>query len=185
MQAAIEQFRLNIRRVRDLGSIYQILSAQTTQALDLSDVLRSELIMGVSALDLYVHELVRLGMLEVFNGARIPTDAFLRFQVTLDGTLKAVANPGNSEWLDQEIRTRHGHRSFQDPEDIANAIRLVSGSRLWNEVATHLSSTPEDIRTRLKLIVDRRNKIVHEADVDPSYAGAGLWSIEAERWMKR
>ena len=26
-----------------------------------------------------------------------------------------------------------------------------------------------DVKARLKLIVDRRNKIAHEADVDPSY----------------
>ena len=30
MQAAIDQFRLNIQRVRNIGSIFQALNAQTT-----------------------------------------------------------------------------------------------------------------------------------------------------------
>ena len=80
MQAAIDQFRRNIQRVRNLGAIYQALSAQTTQALDLSDLLRSELVMAVSALDHYIHELVRLGMLEAYQGNRVQTDASCGFK---------------------------------------------------------------------------------------------------------
>ena len=39
MQAAIDQFRRNIQRVRNLGSLHQVLTSQTTPALDLSDIL--------------------------------------------------------------------------------------------------------------------------------------------------
>jgi len=67
MLAAINEFRTNIQRVRNLGGIYSALSVQTTSAIDLSDILRSELVMAVSALDYYVHELVRIGMLEVYR----------------------------------------------------------------------------------------------------------------------
>ena len=62
MQTVINQFRANIVRVRDLGVIYSALKAQTTGAIDLSDILRTELVMAVSALDHYIHEIVRLGM---------------------------------------------------------------------------------------------------------------------------
>ena len=179
MQAAIDQFRRNIDRVRNLVSIYQTLSAQTTQALDLSDLLRSGLVMAVSTLDQYVHELVRPGMLEAFRGSRIQTDAYLRFHVTLGGALEAVDNSGNDAWLDDQIRTSNNIRSFQHPDNIADAIRLVSNVELWNSVANELNSTPRDVRSQLRLIVDRRNKIAHEADVDPSYAHAGnLWPID-------
>ena len=130
MQAAIEQFRRNVQRVRDLGSLYQALASQTTQALDLSDLLRSQWVMVVSALDYYAHELVRLGMLDAFHGHRPMTDAFLRFQVTLGGALDAVAMPGSEDWLDDQIKARHSFRSFQHPDHIAEAIRLVSDVEL-------------------------------------------------------
>ena len=180
MQTAIDQFRWNVGRVRNLGSLHSILSAQTTAALNLTDLLRSELVMIVSALDLYVHEVVRLGMLECFRGQRAHTDAFLRFQVTLGGTIQAVSMRGSDVWLDEQIRDRLGHRTFQQPDDIAEAIRLISDAELWNSVAVRLQSTSRDVRDHLRLVVDRRNKIVHEADANPTYGQIGiLWPLNA------
>ena len=180
MQTAIDQFRWNLGRVRNLGSLHSILSGQTTAALNLADLLRSELVMIVSALDLYVHEVVRLGMLECFRGQRARTDSFHRFQVTLGGTIQAVSMPGSDVWLDEQIRDRLGHRTFQQPDDVAEAIRLISSVELWNSVASQLQSTPKDVRDLLRLIVDRRNKIVHEADSNPAYGQIGiLWPLNA------
>ena len=180
MQTTIDQFRLNLGRVRNLGSLHSILSVQTTTALDLTDLLRSELVMVVSALDLYVHEVVRLGMLECFRGQRARTDAFHRFQVTLGSTIQAISIPGSDVWLDEQIRDRLGHRSFQQPDDIAEAIRFISSVELWNSVASQLQSTSKDVRDRLRLVVDRRNKIVHEADSNPTYGQIGvLWPLNA------
>ena len=180
MQAAIEQFRNNIQRARSLGAVYQALNAQTTQMLDLSDLLRSEWVMAVSALDHYVHELVKLGMLEAYRGFRPQTDAFSRFQITLGSALQAVNSPGNQEWLEDQIRARHGHLSFQTPDNIADAIRLISEVPLWNDVAAQLSRTPQDVRERLRLIVNRRNQIAHESDINPSYINT-RWPIDFDQ----
>ena len=180
MQTAIDQFRGNLVRVRNLGSLHKVLSTQTTGVLNLTDLLRSELVMIVSALDLYVHEVVRLGMLECLGGQRVRTDAFHRFQVTLAGALQAVSLPGSAVWLDEQIRDRLGHRSFQQPDDIADATRLISNVELWNSVAVQLQTTSQDVRDRIRLVVDRRNKIVHEADSNPTYGQIGmLWSLTA------
>lgn len=178
MQAAIDQFRWNIRRVRNLGSLYQILSTQTTSALDLSDLLRPELVMVVSALDLYVHELVRLGMLECFRGQRPQTSQFHDFQVTLGATIQAISTLGSDVWLDDQIRARNNRRTFQNPGDISSAIQFISNLDLWASVAVQLQLPRQDVTARLRLIVDRRNKIVHEADSDPSYGQIGtLWPL--------
>lgn len=177
MQAAIDQFRVNIGRVRNFGTMYKILSAQTTQVLDLSDILRAELVMAVSALDQYIHGLVRLGMLEAYSGHRVQTQAFLRFQVALGGALQGISAPTSADWLEEQIRTRHGYQSFQHPDNIAGAIRLISDAQLWNEVANHLGMTPQDVKQELALIVDRRNKIAHEADMDSSLLGK-RWHID-------
>ena len=136
--------------------------------------------MVVSALDLFVHEVVRLGMLECFHGQRSRTDAFDRFQVTVGGTIQAIATPGSAVWLDERVKERLGHRTFQHPDDIADAIRLISNVQLWNSVGVQLQSTSQDVRDRLRLVVDRRNKIVHEADSNPTYGQIGiLWPLNA------
>ena len=154
----IEQFRENITRVQDLGGLQTALDNATTAALDLTDLLRAQIVMIVSALDLYIHEITRIGMLEVYNGIRPQTDAFLRFQVTLDSAMQGISNPRVSEWLDTEIRERHSHLSFQDPDKIADTVRRFSSCELWPSVAKQLNLDIQDVKTQLSAIVKRRNQ---------------------------
>ena len=177
MQAAIDQFRANISRVRDLGAIHNTLTVHTGVVRDLSDVLRAELVMAVSALDHYIHELARLGMLAVYHGSRPETPAFLRFDISLESVRQAIGDPTSDDWLDTEIRGRHSWRSFQHADHIADAIRLISGVRLWEEVANHIGMASQDVKEELNLIVDRRNKIAHEADVNANLPGS-RWPID-------
>lgn len=167
----IEQFRENITRVHTLGGLHTALDNTTTVAMDLTDLLRAQIVMVVSALDLYIHEITRVGMLEVYNGDRPQTDAFLRFQVTLESAMQGISDTSKDEWLDSEIRERHGHLSFQDPDKIANAVRRFSSCELWPDVADQLNLNVPNVKNQLRAIVDRRNQIVHEADLDPSYPG--------------
>jgi hypothetical protein len=177
MRAAIDQFRTNIERVRNLGTIFKALESQTTGILDLSDILRAELVLAVSALDHYIHELVRQGMVETYHGHRIQTPAYLRFQVSLESSLQGIATPTSDDWLQDQISERHGYQSFQHPDKIAAAIRLVSDAELWNEVSNRLGQPSQDVKERLKIIINRRNQIAHEADMDPSYPNS-LWPID-------
>jgi len=147
----------------------------TTSAIDLSDLLRVQIVMSVSALDYYVHEIARIGMLEIFDGSRPPTAAYGRFNISLDSALQGRTDTSNT-WLETEIRLRHGFLSFQQPDKIADACRLISEVELWNTVAGHMGQDPKAVRGKLQLVVERRNKIVHEADADPSFPGA-RWPI--------
>src|SRR5436309_6247278 len=115
MQSALDQFRSNILHVRNIGGLYTSIGSVTTAALDLSDLLRTQLVMSVSALDQYIHEVTRLGMLQTLNGQRSPTPAFLRYSVSVDSVLQAVSSPSSDAWLDSQIRDRHGYLSFQQP----------------------------------------------------------------------
>lgn len=177
MQSALDQFQSNIARVRNLGGIYRALEGQTTGAVDLSDLLRAELVLAVSALDQYIHELVRLGMLDINRGARPQTKAFARFSVSLGAVQQWLLDPGNEQWLDSEIRSQLGWRSFQDPGKIAEAVRFFSSETLWANVAGRLGMSEQDVRAQLQSIVDRRNKIAHESDLDPASFG-DRWPID-------
>ena len=173
----LEQFRENLKRVQTLGGLYDVLNQQTTSALDLTDLLRSQIVMAVSALDHYIHEITRAGMLEVYSGKRPQTPAFLRFQVTMEATLQGIATAqGNDGWLDEEIRKKHGYLAFQQPDRIADAIRLFSPCILWTSVASELNTEAEEVKIELQLIIDRRNQIAHESDLDPGKPG-NRWSI--------
>lgn len=227
MQSALDQFRISIGRVRDLIALHNSVKAQATGALDVSDMLRAALVLAVSALDYYVHEVVTLGMLEIHRGQRsepVPSanttqSAFSRFQVSLGSArqdrlvaidiaswlenelqqaqgyaflqqsytvsdlIPALSNSitsrlNNTSWLESEIRERLGYQSFQQADKIAEAIRYISGKKLWDEVAIQMTKPAKDIRQQLNSIVDRRNKIAHEADIDPTFGIGSRWNID-------
>ena len=115
-----------MERVRALGGLYQAFGQLTTPAVDLTDLLRAQIVLAVSAMDLYIHEITRIGMLEGYDGKRSQTNAFSRFQIAMDAVIKAIAQPGRNEWLEAEIREKHGYQAFQQPDKIADAVRLFS-----------------------------------------------------------
>ena len=172
----IDQFRQNIDRLNTLFGMHTAIRSRVTPALDPSDILRAAIVLGVSALDQLVHEVVRVGMLEAYAGSRPETDALRRFEVSFASVRVATTSPARLDWFDAEVRSRHAFLTFQRPDKIADAVRLISDVQLWQTVAQAMNSRPEDIRRRLDLIVTRRNQIAHEADMDPAFPGT-RWPI--------
>lgn len=178
MLNAQTQFKDNLSRVRELGGLAVAVESLTTSAIDVSDLWRAQVVLVVSALDYFIHELTRLGMVECAKGTRSKTDAYLRFEMPLSATESAIAGSPHATWVGDTVREKHSWQSFQDPDKLADAIRLMSPVKLWDEVGRELGLPPKDVKTRLKLIVDRRNKIAHEADQDPTNPGY-RWPIDA------
>jgi len=177
MQSTIEMFRLNAERVRHLCGLYDAICALTTSAIDSSDLLRAQIVLSVSALDFYVHEVTVRGMVQVFEGARPPTNSFKKQKVS--GGLLLGSSSNALTAFENDVRERHSFLSFQQPEKIADAIRLFYDKPLWPAVSSLMSRSEESIKGQLSLIVQRRNKIAHEADADPSYPGA-RWPISRQ-----
>lgn len=178
MQSALDQFHISISRVRDLIAVHNSIKVQSTPALDLSDVLRAALVLSVSALDYYVHEVVKLGMLEVHRGTRSEPPAFAKFQINLGSAREGLsADVSLDYWLEDAIQQGHSHKSFQQPDKIAEAIRLISDKKLWEEVGKVMNRNAKDVKQQLGIIVDRRNKIAHEADIDPTMGLGNRWNI--------
>lgn len=171
MLKALEAARESLLRVEHLGGLYSALQSLTTSAIDSSDLLRAQVVLAVSALDFYIHEVTVMGMLEVMKGERPSTPAFDKSRVSVGAMLGGMQTQ-TYDWFEADVRERHSFLSFQQPDKIADAIRLFSGVKLWESVAAIVGDN--DVKDRLRLTVDRRNKIAHEADISPSYPG--------ERW---
>lgn len=172
---AIDGFRANISRTRELGKLYKALSRMITPALNVDDLLRLQIVMAVSAMDHFIHEVVRQGMLAIYEGTRCDVPGFAKFKVPLIDAKSSVPS-SSSLWVDDAIRQSHSFLSFQQPEKIADAIRLIHKKPIWPALEATLATPARDLKNQLNLIVDRRNKIAHEADVDPSYPGT-RWPI--------
>ena len=142
------------------------------------ELLRAEWVMRVSALDLYVHEAVSQNLLKIFQGTRPVCPGYFKLQISSDTLMTIHANgPGlaSDAAFDLEIRTKLARATYQFPDDIADGIRMVSPIELWNEIARYHGAAPAQVnkkaaalRGELTQIVNRRNKIVHEGDMQPS-----------------
>jgi hypothetical protein len=173
MNIAFEEFQHNITRVRNLGGLYLALTKLTTPVVDASDILRAQLVLAVSGLDYYIHQLTLIGMTQSFEGSRPKTPSFMNFRVPMESVTEAL-NSHDSAWFIDHVRDYCSYQSYQRPEKISEAIHLFSDVNIWPEVSVKLAITEQAVKNTLTLIIDRRNKIAHEADMNPTYPG--------ERW---
>ena len=86
--------------------------------------------------------------------------------------------------FDLEVRRQIGFLSYQYPDKIADGIRMCSLAELWNEIALHQGASQQNkvvqakqIKRQLTTIVDRRNKIAHEGDLQPKALPISPWPI--------
>ena len=176
MNKTLDYFIMNLDRARNLGVVFSAISKQTTGAIDLSDLLRAELVLSVSAFDYFIHEVVRSGVLEAFEGKRPKSPAYLRFEVPLSSVHLASSKDGSIDWLDEIVRLKHSWRSFQHADKVGEALRLVITGNPWQRISNELQMPADSAKRQLNAIVDRRNQIAHEADADPTVPGA-RWPI--------
>lgn len=158
-------------------TLHAFISSSTAAALDPTELLRAEWAMRVSALDLYVHEVVAQNLLKIFQGIRPPCPGYSKLQISADSLMRIqAAGPGyvSDATFGLEIREKFSRVTFQAPDEIADGIRLVSSIELWNEVAKHYGATGRAVdaeakatKKQLSAIINRRNKIVHEGDLQP------------------
>ncbi len=174
----IASFEAVWNRCAHLSAMHAYLAANVTPALRPDEVLRAEWAARVSALDLYIHELVAQRMLEIFEKARPACPGFLKFKISTETMQRigAAATPSDAaSAFDLEVRDQLSHRTFQDPDDIADGVRCCSAVELWNEVAIHGGASQQtkvrvakSLKRDLSVIVKRRHQIVHEGDLQPT-----------------
>ena len=165
-------------RYSQLSALHAYFERNVAGILQPDELLRAEWVARVSGLDLYVHELISQRMLEVFEGRRPATPAYLKFQVSTEtlNRIRAATTPSDASGaFDLFVRGYLGRITYQFPEDIADGIRLVSAVELWNEVALNLGATQatksdqaKKLKTQLSLLIRRRNTIAHECDLQQS-----------------
>jgi|SRR5580658_405817 hypothetical protein len=159
-------------------ALHGYVSSQATAAVQPDELLRAEWASRVSALDLYMHELVAQNLVQIFEGTRPYCPGFARFEVSGEALMRingATTPEDRRTAFDLEVRTRLSRVTYQFPDDIADGVRLISPCKLWNEVALKMGATTatvaaqtNSLKTQLSLIVGRRNKIVHEGDLQPT-----------------
>lgn len=131
------------------------------------DILRSQVVFLLSALDFYMHEIVKYGILKMFKGERSKTKSYQNFIVSLETVEKAILHPESIDWLEEEIIHRNHHKTFLKPSEIKAQLSLISTKKIFDIAAGQVSDSVT-LTTQIEELYKRRNAIAHQADRDNS-----------------
>ncbi|MFH8751014.1 hypothetical protein ACH4GK_32265 [Streptomyces rimosus] len=87
------------------------------------------------------------------------------------GKLLSAGPPGSAAMelaARSYVTERLGLETYQRPDDIGSALSMVGISKIWS---TAFPSDAGAQKTALGVIVSRRNRIVHQCDLDPLPGG--------------
>lgn len=163
-------FQRNIGQANELGVLYAHLSDTVAIPEQFDDLLRSQIVNAVSAFDKLMHDLIRIGMVRMFESQRPSTGKYLSEAIAIQHLpgLAAGAVPPPPVRFEEIVREKLSKLSFQDPMKIADGLSYIwNENQKWQQIALGLGMTDEAAKRKQKLIVTRRNAIVHEADLDP------------------
>jgi hypothetical protein len=182
------QFNLVWGRCNELSALHRYFQSKATAVLNFDELLRAEWVARVSALDLYMHEIISQQLVEIFRGLCPAPPGFKKYGFTGETLLRMRTDSieRQASAFELDVRSRLSFLSFQDPEKIADGVRLISEIELWNELAIRGGAVAKDkvakaksLKLKLSTIVDRRNKIAHEGDLKPGVPRE-TWEISPE-----
>ena len=136
--------------------------------MDLSDILRAEYVLIVSAFDCYVHDVVLQGMTNMFSGSKPDCRAYNEFCLPMSSVKQLLnsTDPTIRESIyNASVKKLLSKDSYQSPKSVEYAMTLINLKKVWHKVGVKLGMPSQDVTLKLGLIIQRRNKIAHEADI--------------------
>lgn len=167
MRAAFQLFENILNDNSKTMATYDYLNDHVRPPYDYSDLLRWQWTQAVSALDKLIHDLIRVGLKQEYLGQRSRTGKFLTLAITMNTyfELQSTTEAERIIIFEKYVTEKNRSLSFQDPDKISDGLSLISDvQHKWQQVATALSDSEINVRTKLKNISIRRNQIVHEGD---------------------
>lgn len=163
-------FQRNIKEANELSAVYDHLSNAISIPGQFEDLLRSQIVYAVSAFDKLMHDLIRIGMVQIFEGVRAQTPKYANEGIPLQHLPSLVPGsiPPPGARFEELVREKLSVLSFQDPSKVSDGLSFIwIEPQKWQVIAHKLGMTDKDAKRDLKLIITRRNAIVHEADIGP------------------
>ena len=155
-------FRRNRERILNLSAVYDYWVGQAPLLqTQLDEVLRAELVQTVSAFDTFIHDCVRIGIVNKFISSGVLSSSLKEYPIPFEDfeAINALLNMNDKAlYLDGVIKKVNSKDSYQSPKSVEYALGLIGVTNIWSKVAPRLE---------LGNIVNRRNKIAHESDLNP------------------
>src|ERR1700678_396105 len=130
MLNSLSTFRGNIKDAREIGPLHDYLVAKIGLSMNFDDLLRSQIVYSVSAFDKLIHDIVKIGIMDIFIGKRQATPKFLSEKITMEvlNAMSVATIPPKEFYFEQHIVSKLKIIAFQDPDKVADGLSFV-----WNE----------------------------------------------------
>jgi hypothetical protein len=173
----IAAFEHSISRAREMIKLFDALSLIRPTAVN-DDALRAAYFQAVSSFDYYVHEIVAIEANYRFANCIRTRNIHIPMEIYIINDPEERLNAVNAF-----VREKNSYKAFVDPSKLAEILSCFVEDP-WERIASeYLIDQPEGpeksgLKAQLKSIWSRRNKIAHEADVNPTLSGVTLWPME-------
>ena len=161
-------FDKNLESIRNQFIIAETLKTEGKIG-ECETIWRSQIVFLESALDYYIHEISKYGMLNIFSGHWVKTEKYNNFQVPMKYVDQGLNNPESSEWLLTYLNERFGTEVYLSYEAMKKQLNLLGLS--FDSVMAQAfpkPSIPEesyrDGKTIVRELFERRNQIAHQSD---------------------
>jgi hypothetical protein len=164
------EFSCDIARARDLVGLGQAIGNMTNGLVDATDLYRAALVQGVAAWDRYMHGVVLDRAVQIMLGS-LAAGAPSKVGLPLDAiaVLMNAPNPAARELAARSyFAERIAKETYQRPDDVAAALAMVGVKAIWSTAFPDAGQA----KIALGVVIDRRNRIVHQCDYDPVLSNA-------------
>jgi hypothetical protein len=173
---AIAAFREGVKRADGLLTTHRksFPRGRPPSLPEADDVLRAAVVFAVSALDSYMHDKILENVVQLIQhyarkgGQGIPGGVLeiLRKELPLEKCLALLHRKRPDEELRRILVIALSDRTYQDAGQIQHGLKLLGIDDIWEHVRKRLKLTTKDAaKTYLQPYIDRRHRIVHEADL--------------------
>lgn len=176
----LKQFNSSIEVIRQKDEIIQFLSAHGQPTLEIR---QSQIILLMSALDLYIHDIVKYCIIQKFNGNQTKTKQYKELLIPMQSVELAIQNPESLDWLDEVITSINQYKSFTSYGKIKNQLEAVGlKSKKFNELVLKTESDfgVSDLIEKLRSL---RNRLAHQDQESINSLGSELTEEKINQYI--
>lgn len=113
LQPILDRFNANIDDIRNhFQTADDLLALQPPKQTAAEDIWRSQIVFLDSALDFYIHEIVKYGIVKMFNGDWAESTDYKKMKVRLSFAVDLAQNPSSASKLLEEIDEMNKYSCF-------------------------------------------------------------------------
>ena len=158
LQPILDRFNSNIADIRShFQTANDLLALRPPKQTAAEDIWRSQIVFLDSALDFYIHEIVKYGIIKMFNGNWTESTNYKKMKVRLRFAVDLAQNPSSASRLLEEIDEMNKYSCFMGAKKLKEQLDFI-------DVNYNCRNSEKKL---LNDLYDRRNQIAHQSDRIP------------------